>query len=75
MKKNIFALMAAAMLGVGKSAQSANKAIDETNDAFRQSKQHFLPDNGVSPKQYGIYIATKQSNIVKRKRRSKLAFG
>ena len=66
--------MAAAMLGLGASAQSANKSAQDLHESFNQPML-IAPDYGVKPKQYGLFIATRQSNIVKRKIRSKVAFG
>lgn len=76
MKKTGVLAMAAAMMGLASAAQSANKSAEDLGQKHENfNKQHFYPDYGISPKQYGMFIATKQSNIIKRKRRSKLAFG
>lgn len=76
MKKTGIIAMAAAMMGLASAAQSASKANEDLGKGFsEQPKQNFFPDFGISPKNYGMQIATRQSNIIKRKRRSKLAFG
>lgn len=76
MKKTGVLAMAAAMLGMASAAKSANKSAEDLGKGFQDQPQRvFYPDNGISPKNYVMFIATKQSNIIKRKRRSKLAFG
>jgi hypothetical protein len=78
MRKNTYLKMAAAMLGLGSAAQTANKSAIEFKKSASMGdapRTLFPPDYGVTPKQYGTYIATRQSNMVKRKRRSKVAFG
>lgn len=69
--------MAAAMFGLSQAQQDATKSSNDLQSAFSEIKnnQVFLPDNGISPKQYGLYIAPRKSNNVKRKMKSKLAFG
>lgn len=75
MRKNLGIMgMMAAMMGMGKATESANKSAQDLNESMNQPMR-FFPDNGIKPKQYGLFIATRQSNIVKRKRRSKVAFG
>lgn len=79
MRKRVGLLgMAAAMLGLGNSAQATTNSVKEykVRAGFSDApKKLFPPDYGITPRQYGTYIATRQSNIVKSKRRSKVAFG
>lgn len=69
--------MAAAMVGLGALAQAAGKEAENLKESLNDMQQpiRFPPDYGITPRQYGTYIATRQSNIVKSKRRSKVAFG
>lgn len=79
MRKNKFGMIAAltaALFGAGQSAQETAKSVNEAKKGMEDlNRTVFYGDRGTSPKNFGMYIATKSSHKAKSKTKQKQAFG
>lgn len=79
MRKNRFGMIAAltaALFGAEQHAQEAAKSVNEAKKSMNDLNHTvFYPNSGTSPKNFGMYIATRSSHKAKSKTKQKKAFG
>lgn len=79
MRKNRFGMIAAltaALFGAGQQAQATAKSVNDASKSMNDLKETvFYPNRGTSPKNFGLYVATKSSHKAKSKTKQKQAFG